>query len=58
MTNTNTDMSQARTPATPEAVNVYDQKAGHYYDATCHMTTAPTPATLPGAPSPFTLLKK
>lgn len=54
----NTDMSMARTPATPEAVNVYDAKAGHFYDPVCHTTTAPTPASLPGAPSPFTLHKK
>lgn len=53
----NTDLSMGRTPAQPEAVNVYDGKAGHWYDPTCHTTTAPTPATLPGAPMPFTLKK-
>lgn len=57
MNTPNTDMSQSRTAQAPETVNVYDQKAGHYYDPACHTTTAPTPANLPGAPMPFANLR-
>lgn len=53
----NADLSLARTPALPEVVNVYDAKAGRAYDTTCGMTTAPTPAVLPGAPMPFANLR-
>lgn len=57
MNTPNTDMAQMRSGQAPETVNVYDAKAGHYYDPACHKTTAPTPATLPGAPMPFANLR-
>lgn len=54
---TNDKLVLGRTAQMPEAVNVYDAAAGRYYDTACHVTTAPTPASLPGAPMPFTNLK-
>lgn len=53
----NEKLVMERTPQMPEVVHVYDAVAGRYYDTTCHVTTAPTPAVLPGAPMPFTNLK-
>lgn len=50
-------LSMARTPAMPEAVNVYDAQKGHYYDPACGKTLLPTPSVLPGAPMPFTNLR-
>lgn len=47
----------ARTAQMPEAVQVYDAVAGRYYDTACHVTTSPTPASLPGAPMPFANLR-
>lgn len=44
-------------PAAPEAVNVYDARAGKYYDATCHQTIGAPTMVLPGTPSPFANLK-
>lgn len=57
MNTPNTDMSQSRSGQMPETVNVYDAKAGRFYDPACGKTLLPTPATLPGAPMPFTNLR-
>ena len=53
----NTELSLARTPAAPEAVNVYDAKAGKPYDTVCGHTTAPSAAKLPATPMPFANLR-
>lgn len=53
----NTEIAASISPASPEAVNVYDAHAGKYYDTVCHTTQGPAYAHLPGTPSPFANLK-